>query len=201
MTVIKDGRGRGNNAGVNDSGRLETESTSTPKITQVSKDTYMAFELHPPRMTLATLTTDHRVIWMKNTSEMFFHIDVIRWYWSGGSVNFNRPAIFRTWVGDAEPTANQVTGKFGAGNTSHNLNLGSVVIPPVDFRYWDGVGTGLTIPTPGQQINCGLIGIGLTENRYGGSLIVPPGAVLSLSAVAQYGETGDIVATITGYFD
>lgn len=201
MTIIQDGRGRGNSTGVNDDGRLEVASTSNSRITQVSSEHARAFELHPPRMNIATLSTDHRLVWMKNESEMYFYIDVIRWYWSGGSVNFNRPMINRTWLGDSAPTANQVTGKFGAGNTSHNLNLGSITTPDLDFRYWDGVGTGLTIVTPGQQINCGLLSQGLSQTNYGGSLILPPGSVLSLSAVAQYGETGDVVATVTGYFN
>lgn len=201
MTIIQDGRGRGNSAGVNSSGLLEAETINTSKITQISREKYLAFELHPPRMNIATLATDHRILWMKNISEAYFHVDFIRWYWSGGNVNFNRPMINRTWLGDSTPTANQVTGKFGAGTTSHNLNLGSIINPLLDFRYWDAVGTGMTIATPGQQINCGIITQGFTLNAYGGSLILPPGSVLSLSAVAQYGETGDVVATITGYFD
>lgn len=198
--IIRDGKGRGFKAGVNEEGCLEVQAITISEMAQVSVAMRQAFEIHPPSFTLLQATGHIPIWWLKNISDnLMFHINRIRFDWNGGSTNFNRTMGFRTYVGMSKPTGNMIEGKFGADVGPHNLNLASNRNPPVEFIYWDGVGTGLAITSFGNQINCGISAQGITFLPYDGALIVPPGAVMGVSLKAS-DEDGKGACVINGWF-
>lgn len=197
--ILRDGGHTGAKARVNKAGCLLTEATTLPIITQQSKVYSSAYEFHPSSFSLLTADGYVPVVYLKNLSELDFLIDHIRLDWNGGSTNFNRPANFRTFVGMSKPTANAVTGQYGASLGPHNLNLASNIDPEVDFQFWDGVGSGMTVASTGNQINCGIISQGNNFINYNGSLIIPKQIVIGVALKATV-EDGKGAVVITGHF-
>ena len=195
---IRGGDGR-HTAKVTSGGRLVVHADVEPQFSQVSEEKSLSYELHPPSRTISG-TAYNQYLWMKNTaSDKNFHIQYVRYGWNGGSTSYNRIMGFRMYRNASTPTGNQTTGQFGVDPGPHNLNLGSEREPEMDFRFWDGVGTGLTIADIGQQINCGPVYKGATYIQYDGALIMPPSEVLSI-AMKGDGEDGSGIAVIAGFY-
>lgn len=205
MFQIEDGTGTAYKAKVNKSNQLVAFGTTQTEMAFISATNADAYELHPPRFTNVT-TTETFLTWLKNTSnDKNFHISRLKLWYNGGNTLTQRATcqVVRFYVGTETPSANQVTGKFGSGNISHNMNLTSTKNPPLDFRYWDNVGSGMTLPNTvkGEQLFCALAAQGLNELKFEGEILVPPGVVVSISALAEpTGETGNCITVISGYF-
>lgn len=204
-TAIVDGSGDGFSAKVDADLRLYTRSVGQTEMSFLSQQKASAYELHPPRFSNIT-TTETFLVWMKNTSNTeSFYIDRIRLWFNGGNTLAQRATcmIGRFFVGTEQPSANAVTGKFGAGNISHNMNLASTKNPSIDFRYWDNVGSGLTLPNSvkGEQLWCSLMSQGLNDVVFNGSLIVPPGVSIGWASLCETtAETGNHIVVFSGYF-
>lgn len=197
-------------AGVNEDGQLDVQSITLSEFAYQSAFKGKAYEFHPPRFTLVN-DVDMPLLYLKNISESeFFRVEQIRVSTNGGNTTpHDKAIIVRSWRNTETPTTNVTTGQFGAAATPHSLNLASQINPPLDFRFWDGLGTlGMTIgglamtsTQKGQQVNCGFFSQGMTQWEYGGSLIISPQTVMMLTAeIEQDGDAGQIVISVLGYF-
>lgn len=201
-TIIKDPL-TNTSAGVTDNGQLKGYSVTFSEMAYISERYADAFELHPHRFQGITSTEKFLVYFENIHSKKNFHIRSIKVWNNGGNSSYNRCFITRFYVGTETPSANAVTGKFGAGNLPHNVNLASQRNPDLDFRFWDNVGSGMTLPNTvkGEQLFCLLPSVGLSELKFEGFLI-PPGKKCSISALAEDGDAAsyNAIIVISGFF-
>lgn len=75
---IGDGRGRGNEAGVNDNNKLETQAITIPEIAFLSAEKERAWVIATGFVSLTTTGAFNGLIYVKNTSTLPLHIETIR---------------------------------------------------------------------------------------------------------------------------
>lgn len=197
MALIEDGGGRGTKAQVNNEGYLKTIAVAETRFEHISAEQHRAYEFHPPRMAIPA--SEYATMYLANiSSTRNFHIQRIRLWWNGGDTSKNTCLIARFYVSPDTPTANAVTGKYGAGNIPHNMFIGSGLNPEVDIQYWDGVGSGMTVASKGEQLWCSLAAQGYSPVEFDGALIIPPGYSCLITMEGE--EAGHAIQVISGYF-
>lgn len=187
---IKDGRGRGFLAEVNETHRLNVDSTIQTKEMEIAETGY-AFVMSTLQVTLNSINP-HLLMYIKNTnSEKNLYLWNVTFSWNGGSTNHNRTMRWGWVIGPDEPSSNKLS------FVPANLNLLSGNVADGDFYKWDGVGDGM-IYTGGE--------IFLEENLSQGHSVIETwgipiiGLNNSVGMVITGEEIGNASVTVRGYY-
>jgi len=147
--IIRNGRGSGERARVDEDGRLWVDALTAAQVSASTEDgTQYVFPVG--RRSVTTTATEHSVLRINpNSNTKKFHLQRLF-----VSVLNSTPMLFRLYRGSSAPTANNVS--FSPGNANTNsVNAGSF-----DADVWDGVGTGMTVATKGTEAFAGYFGPG-----------------------------------------
>ncbi len=188
---IRDGQGGGYLAGVSEHNRLETSSSTMPRIYYESRDRQNAFGITTPHLTITT--TGGRILYVKNTSSTLNTVLTgLRISWNGGSTNHDRSLLVSVYFGDSAPTGNNTTGAAG------NLNRGSNKSFDISVEYWDEAGDGMTIAGGSAGLNFQVCK-GTTWFPVEGAIIIGPNDVIAFNLTG--GEIGEASINILGFME
>ena len=135
--TIKDGKGRGYLAEVNQKHQLITDSIVQTEESEVAELGY-SFVISTKVITLNS-TNPHLFLYIKNTNaEKNMYFWIANFAWNGGSTNHNRTVKWGWVIAPGEPTANHTP------VTPGNLNFTSGQVAEALAYKWDGVGDGMT---------------------------------------------------------
>ncbi len=189
--TIRDGKGNGNLAGVNDYNRINVSASTSPRIYYESRDRKNAFGVTTPHLTITA--TGGRVIYMKNTSSTDnMVLTDFRLSWNGGSTTSIKALIGSVYFGDAAPTANNTTGAAG------NLNRSSNNTFDIDVEYWDEVGNGMTISGGNAGLNF-IVGQGTNHFIIDGAIILGANDTIAVNLKGE--EVGEASINVLGFME
>lgn len=188
---IQDGSGQGPSAKVGSDNRLHVNSSAAPKLANASLKG-KAFAITTQEYTVTTTHSTH--LYIRNDSAENFLISQVIVSYDGGNTNFNRAGSMHLHLNPTEPTANHTA------VTPTNLNLGGADNAQLTVYKWDGVGSGLTIATPGPRAFDQFVNKGSTALFLEGVLILPPGQSLGVSMYSA-DETGEASVNVFGFFE
>ncbi len=187
--ILEDATGTGNKGKIDNRNELRVNSRTRQRY-QVRAGEGQMFVIGTPLFDLTP--SINRTFWFRfEEPSLQFHMHRIMISFDGGTATRNKTLVIRTYVGDSVPSANATA---GAGI---NALLGSLITFEHSFYYWDGVGTGMTIDTPGVAATALLPKIGLSDLVYEGTLVIGPQSVLSFDTTPE--EDGKAAITMWGY--
>ena len=137
--IIKDGRGRGYSAEVNDKHQLLTEAVVQREESYIADKFGQTYVITTNSITLNS-TNRHVLLYIKNnnTTKNLYHATLEVGY-NGGSTNYNRSLDLQILAGFTGPTVNHTEAVF------NNVNFTSGNTAEATGYKWDGVGDGMTI--------------------------------------------------------
>lgn len=191
--TLKDGRGTGNRAQVDEDGRLRTHATALTAMAHASKSHGRAFSIPALNYSLSTADQEYNLVWVRNDDpEYNMHINRFYIGWNGGDTNHNRTLDCRMYVGTPEPTANNTSFNLG------NLNFTSSRESVTTNYLWDGVGNGLTVAAQGTKAIANYFSQGTTTIEVDGTIVVGYGQAIMLTATPE--EAGDVSLIASVWF-
>ena len=192
ITMIKDGKGGGHLAEVNDENQLIVKAASESMISHRSHADSTAYGISTPMLTITT--TGGRILYIKNinSTKNFYLTDV--WFsWNGGSTSHNRVMFGDMYFADAVPTTNITTGTPGV------LNRGSNNSADLTFIYWDEVGDGMTGGSGGDRAFSWCNSQGHNRVPVQGAIILGVNTTVGINLKGE--EIGEASINMFGYFE
>lgn len=189
--TIIDGTGSGHVAKIDTKNRLHTRAVSV----SVSQDAAEEGDSYAIRSNMDTITVANgSVLWFRSDNpNKHFHVVDFIFNWNGGSTNFNRPCRVQVRIGSTVPSANNSEVPIITSNlTSNNVATATAY-------KWDGVGTGMTIATPGVTVLDSWVAQGRTIAPVGGRIILGRDDVLDIIPTPE--EEGEFSCAIIGFYE
>lgn len=188
--ILEDGTGGGFAARIDNRKDLHVNSRTRQRY-QVRTGEGFMFIMSMPMLTVTPSTTG-RMFWFRfEEPDLQFHVHRLLMSYNGGSTTGNKTTYAHAYVGDSVPSANEVE------SAGINALLGNLNTFEHSFYYWDGVGTGMTIGTPGALAPGVQIEKGTTDLTYEGTIVLGPQQILSFNAIPE--EEGTVTITMYGY--
>ena len=148
--TIKDGKGRGYLAEVNENHQMNVDAVIQREEVYISDNFGQTFAITTNVVTLNS-TNQHLLLYMKNTSsKRKLYNATLEIGYNGGSTNHNRCISLQILGGFTVPSANHIVAPFT------NVNLSSGNVAEADGYIWDGVGDGM-IFTGGGIVNAAIM--------------------------------------------
>jgi hypothetical protein len=172
---IKDGSGSGWLAKVDENRRVWTDSVIQPEEVSHAASG-QTFAASTGLMTFAS-TSEHVVFWLRNNSSSHnMCMALFSWNWDGGA-SYNAPLqiVLYKLSSSNTPSANYTEMTLG------NLNWTSGNTADATGYKWDGVGTGMTLPSAGIPIFTNIFMPGYTGIKPDGIPILGNGGTLAMS--------------------
>lgn len=190
-TVLKDGRGTGNTAGITDEGRIETAATITTNIAHIAEKHANAFIVSTGFVSLTTTGTAQGLLYFKNndTTGKSFRVDHIR-VCSDSATGSTKAILWKnpttgTLISDANDA-------FCVNTTlSSSIAFNGVAYSPSADGKTVTNGTHLTqfiTKTPGHSIQ-----------EYEGSIIV--GRDNAIAITVEIASAGDVCIEVLGHLE
>jgi len=187
--IIEDGQGSGKKTGVDSDNRLLTRATTESLLSYYSDIKENSFGISTPMRTITT--TGGRILFIKKTSSLKFHITDFWFNWNGGSTNFNRPCFGELIFGDTQPDTNTTTGGAGILNRTSSNTANLTVL------YWNETGNGMTGHTAGTTAFYWCFGQDPAYYHTDGAIILGVNDTLSVNLRGQ--EIGEGSINILGF--
>ena len=188
--TIRDGKGRGFLAEVNDRNKMMNDAVIQTEEADIA-ELGCSFIVSTKILTLNS-TNPHLVLYFKNTNNLkTMRIWVSNFGWNGGSTNHNRTLKWSWVIAPNEPSANHTLIVPG------NLNFASNNIAEALAYKWDGVGDGMTY-SGGIIVSEAIFAQGYSNIESRGIPIL--GLNDSFGVVLTGEEIGDIVVTTRFYY-
>ena len=188
--TIKDGKGRGYLAEVNEKNKIMGDSVIQTEEAEITELGY-SFVASTKVLTLNS-TNPHLFLYVKNTnSEKTMRIWIANFSWNGGSTNHNRTLKWSWIISPNVPTANHTS------VTPGNLNFTSNQVAEATVYKWDGVGDGMTY-TGGSIPSEEIFTQGISKVELHGVPIL--GLNDSCGIILTGEEIGDAVVTMRFYY-
>jgi hypothetical protein len=151
--TIKDGKGRGYLAEINEKHQIETEAVTQREESYIADKFGLTYVITTNSVILNS-TNRHVLLYIKNTSptRKLYHATLEIGY-NGGSTNYNRSMDLQILAGFTGPTANYEVASL------NNVNFTSGNVAEATGYRWDGVGDGMTI-NGGGVVNTGVFPVG-----------------------------------------
>jgi hypothetical protein len=191
-TFIKDGTGKGYQAGVTAENRLLTASVGEVESKHNSV-LGTSFQLTNNAVPVVG-STDQLVTWFAHTDpNRLFYINRFFISWNGGSTTYNKPLTVNLYFGTPVPTANHVAA------TPSNQNFTSQQTALATYYLWNKTsGTGMTVASVGLLAQTTHYSQGMNVVNVDGTLILRKDLVMAVGVNAP--EAGVYTGLITGWF-
>lgn len=189
--TIKDGKGRGYLAEVNENHHIKTDAVIQREESHIADIFGETYVISTNVVTLNN-TNRHVLLYIKNTNSLkkLYHATLELGY-NGGSTNYNRSMNILILAGFTGPTANYQAGSF------NNVNFTSGNVAEATGYIWDGVGDGMTIADD-DIINAGVFPVGHRVFKTHGMPIMGLNDYMALAVEAE--EVGKVSISVRLFY-